>query len=45
MNYTHPHLSIDSVANFLQSTVHASTALNQEIHCNINILRDYRMNS
>jgi len=45
MNYTHPHLSIDSTANFLQSTVHTSTALNQKVHCKTNILRDHRANS
>ena len=37
MNYTHSHLSIDSTVNFLQSTVHASKALNQNIHYKTNI--------
>jgi hypothetical protein len=45
MNYTHPRWSIDSTANFLQSTVRKSTALNQKVHCETNILRDHCANS
>jgi len=39
------HLSVDSTANFLQSTVRTSTALNQKNHCRTNILRDHRTSS
>ncbi len=50
MNYTRPHLPIDSTVTLsinlgLQSTVHTSTALNQENYCKLNILRDHRANS
>jgi hypothetical protein len=45
MNRTRPHLPIEITANFLQSTVHTSTALNQIIHYKINILRDHHANS
>jgi hypothetical protein len=45
MNCTHPHLSIDFAAKFLQLTVHASTVINQKTYCKITILRDYRANS
>jgi len=45
MNLTHPHLPINSTVNYLQSTVHTSTALNQIILCKINILRDIHVNS
>jgi hypothetical protein len=45
MNCMRSHLSVDFTANFLQSTVRTSTALNQKNHCKTNILRDHRTNS